>query len=297
MTQAATFAQDLTSAAFVVLALLTGLQWYRHRSRAQGMLTLALVFLGLVAIAGRVPQSPVLGALEIVAFMLSGWFVLLFRHEFIPLSTRAFRVALGLLAISIAAGLAAVTVLSGAGQAVITVVALILVGSWAVFVGEPIVRFWAASRGVPAVQRARMRSLSFGFAVLIAILVVDVIGGPALRSPLAIVITQLIALVTVPVIYVSLAPPLTLRRIWQMGEEDALRSATQDLLIFSPDRKTLAERACGWATRLMGAQGAFLVDEDGTVLATTGGMDSALVDRVVASRPGIAGGEGSQFIT
>ena len=41
----------------------------------------------------------------------------------------------------------------------------------------------------------------------------------------------------VPVIYVSFAPPSILRRIWRMGEENALRGAMQDLLIFSPDRR------------------------------------------------------------
>src|SRR4029077_7915702 len=167
-----------------------------------------------------------------------------------------------------------------------TLLALVLIGAWAIFTGEPIVRFWIASNGLPGVQKARMRALSFGFAVLIVILFVDVLGGTALQSPLAIVITQLLALAVVPVIYVSFAPPAILRRIWRMGEENALRGAMQDLLIFSPDRKTMAEKASVWAMRLVGARGAFIVDSDGSLMAATPGIDAAVVEGIMSTRTG-----------
>ena len=101
-------------------------------------------------------------------------------------------------------------------------------------------RFWLASNRLPAVQRARMRFLGAGFAVLIAILFVAVLGGGALRSPTAVLITQLVALAVVPAIYVSFAPPSLLRRTWRMSEENEVRAAMQDLLIFSPSRQALA---------------------------------------------------------
>src|ERR1700694_714587 len=119
-----------------------------------------------------------------------------------------------------------------------------------------------------------MRALSFGFAILIAIVVVSVFGGNALKSPAAIIATQLLALAVVPIIYVSFAPPSLLRRIWRMGEEAELRSAIQDLLIFSTTREELAEKAAGWAKRLLGAQGAFIVDSEGGLMAVSG-LESA----------------------
>jgi signal transduction histidine kinase len=164
-----------------------------------------------------------------------------------------------------------------------TLVGLELIGAWSIFTGEPIVRFWLASRNLPSVQKERMRALSFGFAVLIAILVVDVIGGAALQSPVAIIVTQLIALAIVPVIYVSFAPPGLLRRIWRMGEEAELRSAIQDLLIFSPTRQELAEKAAGWARRLLGAQGAFIVDSQGAVMASAG-INHGEIDEIMSVR-------------
>jgi signal transduction histidine kinase len=115
-----------------------------------------------------------------------------------------------------------------------------------------------------------MRALSTGFALLVAILVVSVLGGSALRSPAEVIVTQVIALAVVPIIYVSLAPPRLLRRLWRMVEEDKLRAAIQGLLNFSPSRQALAERAVEWAIRLVGAEAAFIVDAQEKVMASRG---------------------------
>jgi signal transduction histidine kinase len=128
-----------------------------------------------------------------------------------------------------------------------------------------------------------MRALSFGFAVLIAILMVAVLGGSAVQSPIAVIAIQLIALAMVPVIYASFAPPALLRRVWRMGEEAELRDAIQDLLIFSPTRQELAEKAAGWAKRLLGAHGAFIVDAEGTLMAGSG-IDGGGVEEIMSSR-------------
>ena len=278
---------NLTAVGFVLLGAATALEWYRHRGRAQGMLALSLVALAVVAALGRlqdaIGQSAVVGVITIVAFMASGYFVLLFRDAFLPLSRRARQAATVLFVVSCVAGIADVTVLAHAGATVRTAAAAALICAWAIFAGEPIARFWLASRNLPSVQRARMRSLSFGFAVLIAILVVDVFGGSALQSPAAVITTQLIALAIVPAIYVSFAPPGLLRRVWRMGEEAELRSAIQDLLIFSPTRQELAEKAVGWAMRLLGAQGAFIVDSEGEVMASSG-IETADVQKIMSER-------------
>ncbi|HUZ87244.1 MAG TPA: HAMP domain-containing sensor histidine kinase [Candidatus Baltobacterales bacterium] len=52
--------------------------------------------------------------------------------------------------------------------------------------------------------------------------------------------------------------------------EDQFRHALHDLLRYSPDRVTLAERALGWAVRLVGGDSAWLIDSDGSVLAAQG---------------------------
>ncbi|TMF70478.1 MAG: hypothetical protein E6I17_03825 [Chloroflexi bacterium] len=287
MTQAAALLQNLATAGFVALGVAIAYRWYRERGRAQAMLALALITLAVVAALGRVgdPQHPlaVLSLVEIVGFLLSGYFVLLFRNEFIPLGSFAFQAANLLLAISIVVGILDVTALAHADPRVATVIVLEIIGAWAIFTGEPIARFWLASRNLPAVQRARMRFLSFGFAVLIAILFISVLGGSALRSPTAIVVTELVVLMVIPAIYVSFAPPALLRRIWRMGEEDELRAAIQDLLIFSPTREVLAERAATWAMRLLGGNAAFITDPDGKFIANAG-IDPARAAHLMAEQ-------------
>jgi signal transduction histidine kinase len=274
LTQAAAVAQFLTTAAFVALGIAIAYRWYRQPGRAQGMLALAVVTLAGVILLGRVqdPNHPnaVLSLISVIGFLLSGYFVLQFRSELIPIR-RTWQVAAGvLLAISILVGVLDVLFLTRTSSAVTTLVTLELVGAWAVFTGEPIVRLWLASNRLPAVQRARLRFLSGGFAVLIGILFVAVFAGSALQNPTAILITQLFALAVVPAIYVSFAPPALLRRIWRMSEENQVRAAMQDLLIFSPTRQVLAERAAYWAARLMGATAGFVVDANGQVLAASG---------------------------
>ncbi len=274
MTQAGAVAQFLTTAAFVALGIAIAYRWYRQPGRAQGMLALAVVTLAGAILLGRVqdPNHPnaVLSLISVIGFLLSGYFVLQFRSQLIPIG-RTWQVAAGvLLAISILVGALDVLFLTRTSSPVTTLVTLELVGAWAVFTGEPIVRLWLASNRLPAVQRARLRFLSGGFAVLIGILLVAVFAGSALQNPTAILITQLFALAVVPAIYVSFAPPALLRRIWRMSEESQVRAAMQDLLIFSPTRQVLAERAAYWAARLMGATAGFVVDANGQVLAASG---------------------------
>lgn len=274
MTQAGAVAQFLTTAAFVALGIAIAYRWYRQPGRAQGMLALAVVTLAGAILLGRVqdPNHPnaVLSLISVIGFLLSGYFVLQFRSQLIPIG-RTWQVAAGvLLAISILVGALDVLFLTRTSSPVTTLVTLELVGAWAVLTGEPIVRLWLASNRLPAVQRARLRFLSGGFAVLIGILLVAVFAGSALQNPTAILITQLFALAVVPAIYVSFAPPALLRRIWRMSEESQVRAAMQDLLIFSPTRQVLAERAAYWAARLMGATAGFVVDANGQVLAASG---------------------------
>jgi len=289
LTQAAAVAQYLTTAAFVALGVAVAYRWYRQPSRAQGMLALALITLAAVALIGRFQSptnpSPVLAFISVVAFLASGYFVLLFRNEFIPLGRRTRIAANVLLGVSIVVGFLDTFVFARADPFVLTVILLELIGAWAIFTGEPIIRFWLASNTLPAVQRARMRFLSGGFAVLIVVLFASVLARSALQNPTAGLITQLIVLAIVPAIYVSFAPPSLLRRIWRMSEENEVRAAMQDLLIFSPNRQALAERAVYWAVRLMGASAGFVTDADGRVLAMYG-IDADRASNLAAGSSG-----------
>ena len=285
MTQAVTILQVLTVAGFVLLGAAIAYRWYRDRTRTQAMLAGALISLAIVSVLGRFQSQdhPIqwLSALSIVLFLLSGFFVILFRHELMPLQPRVLASAYGLLAVAIVIGLVDQVLFQHPPPSVATFVGLAVVIPWAVFTGEPIVRFWLASYGLPSVQSARLRFLSFGFAVIIVVLFVTVIGGNAVRSPGAQLATNLVVLLTVPVIYVSFAPPALLRRVWRMGEENQVRAAMQDLLIFSPERSEIAQRGVYWAVRMVGARAGFAADPAGKIIATTG-IDKADAARLLA---------------
>jgi len=270
MTAVEQLSLDLTALGFVALGAASAFQWYRRGGRAQAMLAISLSLLALVSVLGRLQalagSSTFLGVISLVAFLGCGYFILLFRDAFVPLPRTMFLGATVLLGVVCLIGIADVTVIR-AGTPLSTAASVVIVVTWSLFIGEPIARFWLASRGLPSVQRIRMRTLSFGCAGLILLVLVAVIGGGAVRSPAGTIAIQLLALAMVPAIYMSVAPPALLRNIWRMGETSQLRGAMQDLLIFSPNPRVLAEQAVGWAMRLLGAHAGFVVDPQGNVMA------------------------------
>ena len=276
MTDVLTVLQYAVSAAFVGVSIIILVDGLRYRERSRGYLALAIGLLGITSLLGRLSALTgpslrlVMTALSLAALMGSGYMLLLFRDTFVPL-TRRIRVV-ALIAV-IAATLIELAVIAANGSRpglLMTVATTFLVLVWAGCVTEPIVRLWLASRGRPAVQRARLRALSAGYAGLVIILLVAGIGGAAASTPVVQVATQLIALLVVPLLYASFAPPRWLRRTWRDAEEGELRGAIQDLLLFSPDRATLAHRAAGWARRLVGADGVAVLEPGGEALALDG---------------------------
>jgi len=264
--------QYAVSAAFVLLALLALRDWLRYRERSRGYLAVAVGLLGVVTILGRVSSATggqlgrALTDISIVVLMAAGYSLLLFRDAFIPLSRRVRIGSLIVLAAITAFVLLALPGTPSSRPSVLeTVATLALVLGWSACVLEPIVRFWRASRGRPAVQRARLRALAAGYAILVIILLVSGIAGAAGPSDVVQFFIQVVALLAVPLLYASFAPPRWLRRIWREAEEEELRDAVQDLLLFSPDRATLAHRASEWGLRLVGAEGIAILTHVATI--------------------------------
>jgi signal transduction histidine kinase len=262
-------------AAFVLLTLAALIDWLKRRDSRRGHLALAFGSLTtLIVIAPAIgaagPLNQPLTDVALLVFLLSGYALLMFRASFIPLRPAVLRgVRIALAAV---AGLAIVAQLSSDPQQrqsplqAIAVAAVLI--AWSLCVLEPIVRLWQASIGRPAVERARLRALSLGYAGLLAEIGVTTIAGSAARHPYFVLAIDLFTLLIVPLLYVSFLPPSWLRWLWRQPEEDAFRNALHDLLLYSPDRATLAQRALGWATRLVGGAGAVIVDFDGSILAT-----------------------------
>ena len=274
--------QAVVSLSFLALGTFTVVDFVRHRERSRGYLALALGTLGLTSVAGQVNaltgyHLAALGDLALILFMVSGYALLLFRDSFIPLSRRLRIGALVLTAAATALALA-VTVPSDPHQrptALQSAATILLVVVWSACVIEPIVRFWVASRRRPAVQRARLRAIAAGYGAIVVILLVAGFGGAAATNPAVQWLFEAVAVVALPLLYASFAAPRWLRRLWRQREEDEYRDAVHDLVLFSPDRPTLAKRASDWGLRLVGAEGIAIVDANGELLALRGMAEEA----------------------
>ncbi len=252
MTGALQVVQAVVSLSFLVLGVSTVIDWLRRRERNLGYLALALGTLGLTSVLGQFNTrteyrfGTLMGDITLVLLMTSGYALLLFRDSFIPLSRRLRIGALALCVAVTAAALVVVVPVSPTARPtsvqLAATIALVLV--WTACVAEPIVRLWAAS--------------------------VSVFGGSAVANPFVQWLFEVVAIIALPLLYVGFAPPRWLRRLWRQSEEDQLREAVHELVLFSPDRPTLAKRAADWGLRLVGADGIGIVDANGDILALHG---------------------------
>jgi signal transduction histidine kinase len=266
--------QIATDVAFVLLTVAATADWVRHRDPRRSHLALAFgsltaLILTAPALGSAGAYNPLLSDLARAIFLVSGYALLMFRDSFIPLGAgkrRAVRIAI----LAVAVFVIAVQLPSDQRklQPIQTIAVFAVLITWALCIFEPILRLWIASIHRPAVESARLRALCLGYAALLAEVGVGTLDSSLAHHPYYALATAVLTLAIVPVLYVSFSPPGWLRWVWRQAEEDAFRSALNELLLFSPDRATFAQRALTWATRLVGGAGALIVDSDGSVLAS-----------------------------
>ena len=283
MKDALTYLQNAGAIAFLLLGIAVAVGWARRRDRSLGFLALAIVLLSLISLLGRIPASyspPLLTQLSLIGFMGSGYALLRFRGSLIPLPRKWHTAAV--VAVVVASGgyfvAQALLAARAAPVSLQTAAAIVLVLVWSATIVEPIVRFWLVARALPAVQAWRLRSLSFGFGGLVAILLFAVGAGAFSSNPLVQILIQLAVLLIVPLLYVSFSPPAWLRRQWRSSEEEGLREFMQDMLLLGEDPATLADRALEWAMRLVGGEAAVVFDGRGGPLASRGLAPDQLID-------------------
>ena len=301
--------QNIGALAFVLLGVATAVRWSRQRTPSTGFLALAIILLSFVTVAGRLStllhlSSTAVTSVTLVAFMGSAYALLRYRDSLIPLSRTWHLVAI-VATIGVTAAFLASQALVAAkvvSISVETVVAFGLIGVWAALVLEPIARFWLVARSLPAVQAWRLRSLSLGFAAIVAILVFAIAGQAIARQPAVQVAIQVILIAIVPLLYVSLSPPAWLRREWRSAEEEGLQGFMTDLQL-SEDSDALESRAIEWAMRLVGGASAAIFDSSRHVrasVALTPGQLDELVHRLADLPHGVSratlGGSGHTLL-
>jgi signal transduction histidine kinase/DNA-binding response OmpR family regulator len=288
------------SLSFTLLGAVALAQWLKLRDRKRLYLALAIGLLGIVSVAGEVSALHgvatliqgsallryVIDALLLLGFLFSGYALLLFRAAILPFGRVGKRVVRGAIVLGVACALVPLPA-SAKGVNPGQIAALLyIVVFWCVAVAEPAVRFWMRSRHLPAVQKARLRALSLGYGFIVVVLVISVGLAPLDHNATVELALQLGALLCVPALYASFAPPAWLRREWRVKEEAALALEIRELMLLSSNAESLAERALTWAERLVGGQAGAVVTSSGEVLAAHG-MERRVVSEVVRS----AGGE------
>jgi len=238
-------------------------------------------------VLGRLPQllhytPPLLTEIDLIFFVGSSYALLRFRASLIPLRRVWHVAAVTAMVVALAVYFVArfLGAVAGASTRLQAGAALLILLVWAATIIEPCVRFWLVARGLPAVQAWRLRSLSLGFAGIVAILLFALlaIGAGAASSNQAVqLVVQLVVLAVVPLLYVSFSPPSWLRREWRASEEEGLRAFMEELLL-SEDRDALANRALEWAMRLVGGAAAAQFDTTGTLRSARGFRPDQLTD-------------------
>ena len=286
MTELLLVLQLAVAIAFGALAIRSAASWIHQTDRSHGSLALALGSLALVILISPVmggggAEAQALTDMALILFLLSGYALLMFRDSFAPFSSRTRRLVAAAIVLVGAFGIAVQLPAEpqrphGTLQSIALVAVLVV---WSLCILEPAVRFWRSAVGRHSVEAARLRALSVGYGGILLVVIIGTLGAGL--GPGWTLITDLITLAVVPILYVSFAPPAWLRRMWRQPEEGQFRSALHELLLYSPDRATLAGRALVWAQRLVGGEGAFVVDSDGSILAA-GGLESEEAAEIVS---------------
>lgn len=286
MTQISHFLSLVSDAGFVVLGLLAVRAWLLVSDASRGWLALSLGLLGVITLLSAlsqllgVPLGTLGSAVAVVAFMFSAYALLRFRGTFIRLDRRVSQIALWATIVVTLIGLA--LPLMPAAVRFAATIPLIVV--WIACTGEPAYRFWRASRGLTRVQSARLRTFAIAYGLLMLVVAASVLGAGLVKLPVFSVVDELVILASIPLLYVAFLPPGWLRREWRQPEEEAYRRGLRELLLFSPTRRELADRALEWAIRLLGGDAAYIMDSDGSLLGRRG-LDAAEVEELETGLP------------
>ena len=279
--------------ACTVLAVLTVDGWLRQRDRTRAFLALSIVSLCACGIA--VSATMLTGdrkswtsGVSLTLFIAAGWAFFGFRAAMTRLpGAMTAAVTVLVLATGVLVDVSGIS-LAGAHTTPQKFAVIVLTVVWLGCVVEPAHKLWGISTAMPRVQRARLRSITIAYVGVIAALLLSIGADVILGRSHTEITVAIPAFAILPFFYIGFEPPRWLRGLWRQREEEHFREAFTDLVLYSPDRQRLAERAVEWAARLVGADGAVIATDDGEVLAVHG-LDRAAGWNLVSEMTGNGG--------
>jgi PAS domain S-box-containing protein len=261
--------------ACTLLGVLTVDGWRRQRDRTRAFLALSIVLLCACGIAVAATtltgdQTRWSSDVALTLFLAAAWAFFGFRAAMtrLPVAMTAAVTAL-VIATAVLVDVSGIS-LAGAPTTPQKLAVVVLAFVWLGCVIEPAFKMWGISTAMPRVQRARLRSITIAYVGVIAALLLSIGADLILGRAHPEITVAIPVLAILPFFYVGSEPPRWLRGLWGQREEELFREAFTDLVLYSPDRQGLAERAVEWAARLVGADGAVIATDDGEVLAVHG---------------------------
>ena len=281
---------------FVVLAVVSWLQWRRQGGRPAMWVTLTFGVLAAVALVGLVtPEDPeglfwgVVRRITIAALVLFPYFLFRFMASFGASGRALDRLALVATAV---VGVWALLLpdIPTEGEPRSATFAIFLLGflvQWAGLLMLVAAKLWRAGRNQVTVARRRMRLLSTGSLALALALVVAATPAGASDSQGINLAVQVFALGSAALFLLGFAPPAFLRVAWRRPEEEAMQEAVVHLMTAN-DLGEISHDILPHSARIVAARGAALLDGQGNIIGcyTQNPADLAPLEDLIEHRLG-----------
>ena len=266
----------VSATAFGLLGFVSFWHWLKRRDPPSFWAALCFGTLGAVALAGQVLPEKATSDFEFVAqrvlvvvLLLFPYLLFKFTAAFDPSSRR-----LGWPAAAVTAGLIAWTIAlpdfpqtgehRSLGFSIFLYALVLQFGSLSTIAAY---RLWRAGRDQPSVARYRMRMLSLA-AVALTATIFFAVAAPADSKGLQIAVSGL-AIASALAFLLGFSPPGVVRLVWRRPEQERVRAAIGGLMVATTPQE-VAANVLPPMTRLVGARAVFLLDDDGTLIASHG---------------------------
>lgn len=270
--------------AFILLGVVTFVQWQRGRHPASLWVFLAFAVLA-VFYSIRLIQPDDFGDSRVedlfVRFQIA--VLLLFPYFLYRVSTsfkkpRRFTEVVAALATAVVIGWSfAISMIPGEGDprpASFRYFVFGVLAQWTYLSAVVAVRFWRAGRDQTSVARRRMRMLSIAS---ISLSIVLIVAGTTEGSELVEIdiVRRVITLFSAVAFFLAFTPPRFLRTIWRRPIEESLRQGTVDLMAATTEEE-VTNFLLPCALTIVGGEAIAVVDNDGNVIGAQGFEGSAL---------------------
>jgi len=277
---------------FLGLGFLALFHWLRNRGKSEFWIAATFVTLGLVVLAGafipdeaehewhRWAQKAV-----VTGVVLFPYFLFRFTETF-RAAPRWIEVAGGLATFGVALGPFLLRSIPQGGEPRTMGFQIFLFAfltQWVFLTLVVITLLWTGGRGQATVTRNRMRTLSLGAIGLAMALVVSAATPGSGDVSVANLVTELLAITSVPLFVLGFAPPGPVLAHWRRSDQDRLRVATAGL-VRANDAAEVADSLLPPLVSIVGGTAASLIDHEGTTIGGYRRPDalSALVPQIMS---------------